>query len=87
MDGKLSIQCYLSSLDKCYKRFADKAKLKNSETVSLDSFDGLVFHSPYCKLVQKSLARLLLNDAVNLPESEVKSKYPELESLRYRDAS
>lgn len=82
VDGKLSIQCYLSSLDICYKRFSDKAKARNAETISLDSFDGIIFHSPYCKLVQKSLARLLLNDAIYLPEGEVKSKYPDLESIR-----
>lgn len=82
VDGKLSIQCYLSSLDKCYKRFSEKAKAKNSETISLESFDGILFHSPYCKLVQKSLARLLLNDAISLPEADVKSKYSDLESIR-----
>jgi len=83
VDGKLSIQCYLSSLDECYKRFSEKAKKKNAETISLQSFDGVIFHSPYCKLVQKSLARLLLNDVIYLPESDVLEKYPELESLRF----
>ncbi len=29
---------------------------------SLEDFGFMVFHSPYCKLVQKSLARLMLND-------------------------
>lgn len=82
VDGKLSIQCYLSSLDICYKRFSAKAKARHAETISLDSFDGIIFHSPYCKLVQKSLARLLLNDAISLPEGDVKAKYPELESIR-----
>ena len=28
----------------------------------LNDFDGLLFHSPYCKLVQKSVARLSLNE-------------------------
>jgi len=28
----------------------------------LNSFDAVLFHSPYCKLVQKSLARLAFND-------------------------
>ncbi|XP_015794575.1 hydroxymethylglutaryl-CoA synthase 1 [Tetranychus urticae] len=28
----------------------------------LQDFDGLLFHSPYCKLVQKSVARLSLNE-------------------------
>jgi len=82
VDGKLSIQCYLSSLDKCFQRYRTKAEKKNSEKITLDSFDGLVFHSPFCKLVQKSLARLVLNDVVAMTEDEVKVKYPGLESLR-----
>lgn len=83
VDGKLSIQCYLSSLDKCYQRLIEKSKKKYSEAITLESFDGIIFHSPYCKLVQKSLARLLLNDAIRLPETELKTKYPDLESVRY----
>jgi len=43
--------------------------------VQLNSFDAFLFHSPYCKLVQKSLARLLLNDFV-MASSEEKSKFP-----------
>jgi hydroxymethylglutaryl-CoA synthase len=82
VDGKLSIQCYLGALDKCYERYRQKAKARNGETVTLDAFDGLVFHSPYCKLVQKSLARLVLNDVLQLPAAEVTTKYPGLESLK-----
>ncbi|XP_002738314.1 hydroxymethylglutaryl-CoA synthase 1-like [Saccoglossus kowalevskii] len=67
VDGKLSIQCYLSALDKCYQRYATKAEtqmVKDKETgpFSLGHFDAMFFHSPYCKLVQKSFARLMLND-------------------------
>ncbi|XP_061657603.1 hydroxymethylglutaryl-CoA synthase, cytoplasmic isoform X2 [Syngnathoides biaculeatus] len=41
---------------------------ENSEKLfSLEDFGFLVFHSPYCKLVQKSLARLMLNDFLNHP--------------------
>ena len=72
VDGKLSIQCYLQSLDQCYNLYKHKAtQLSNnvqgdhkvsSTPVTLDSFDALLFHSPFCKLVQKSFARLYLND-------------------------
>jgi hypothetical protein len=43
--------------------------------VQLSSFNAFLFHSPYCKLVQKSLARLLLNDFV-MASPEEKSKFP-----------
>ena len=33
-------------------------------TFSLRNIDHMLFHTPYCKLVQKSLARLVLNDVV-----------------------
>ena len=105
VDGKLSVKCYLSSLDKCYSLYKQKysKKLNNNNIInknnkngicingsssssrlngggidtststttapagSLDDFDitkadAFVFHTPYCKLVQKSFARLLWND-------------------------
>jgi len=82
VDGQLSIKCYLSSLDKCYQRFRQKCLSKFSETISLNSFNGVIFHSPYCKLVQKSLARLFLNDVRQMTSDEISKAYPGLESLR-----
>lgn len=40
---------------------------------NLDDFGYMVFHSPYCKLVQKSLARLLLNDFLSHPNPDTES--------------
>jgi hydroxymethylglutaryl-CoA synthase len=84
VDGKLSIECYLSALDSCYKLFCSKSEkcLKNgseNQLIDLKYLDAVLFHTPYCKLVQKSLARLVLNDFVKLPEKERSLKYPELE--------
>lgn len=64
VDGPLSIKCYLSALDTCYQLYCQKYKNLNpeSETVGLESFDAMVFHTPFCKLVQKSVARIGLND-------------------------
>jgi hydroxymethylglutaryl-CoA synthase len=60
VDGRLSIQCYFHSLDKCYQLYRQKAEKlsgKHGKTVCLESFDAILFHTPFCKLVQKSLAR------------------------------
>ncbi|KAJ7988199.1 hypothetical protein DPEC_G00321130 [Dallia pectoralis] len=67
VDGKLSIQCYLSALDRCYSVYRNKIHAQwqregADRRFSLEDFGYMVFHSPYCKLVQKSLARLMLND-------------------------
>lgn len=64
VDGKLSIQCYLSALDKCYQHYADKATLADGIPFTMLAADFFVFHSPFTKLVAKSLARLRLNDLV-----------------------
>ena len=50
------------ALDKCYGLYKRKAFHQDGKKVDLSSFDALLFHSPYCKLVQKSLARLSFND-------------------------
>ena len=79
VDGKLSIQCYLSALDKCYQLYRQKAaNQKSGKNVTLSEFDAILFHSPFCKLVQKSFARLALNDFVNVPEDERSSRFPDL---------
>ena len=65
VDGKLSIQCYLTALDYCYQLYCKKAKkmkridVDSNDMVGIKSLDAMLFHSPYCKLVQKSLARLV----------------------------
>ncbi|KAK2586161.1 hypothetical protein KPH14_001428 [Odynerus spinipes] len=85
VDGKLSIQCYLNALDSCYQLYCQKVKRKRpDEIVTLDSFDAVLFHSPYCKLVQKSFARLAFVDFLNTSKQEVSEKYKELE--KFHDA-
>ncbi|KAJ1526810.1 hypothetical protein ONE63_008380 [Megalurothrips usitatus] len=82
VDGQLSIKCYLSALDKCYQRYCTKAEKElGVKHMSLDQLDAFLFHSPFCKLVRKSLARLVLNDFVRLPADEAVSKYPALEKF------
>ena len=82
MDGKLSIQCYLTALDKCYQRYTEKAGA--GETLcTLASGDYFVFHSPFTKLVQKSLARLKFIDFLQVPSADTAegATYAGMESL------
>lgn len=81
VDGQLSIQCYLSALDTCYQTYRKKVIDKYNCNVTLDNFDSFLFHSPYCKLVQKSLARLAFIDFLNTSKEEISKKYPELEKF------
>jgi len=87
VDGKLSINCYLNALDKCYNLYKKKFQKVNKKSeinnnvkgatlnggthqngssgeldFDLNKASAFVFHSPYCKLVRKSFARLLWND-------------------------
>ncbi|GLV43491.1 HMG Coenzyme A synthase [Carabus blaptoides fortunei] len=81
VDGKLSIQCYLQALDHCYQLYCKKSSKLNNISVNLDNIDAVLFHSPYCKLVQKSLARLLLNDFVRTPPENIPKSFPTLQSM------
>ncbi|XP_015181084.1 PREDICTED: hydroxymethylglutaryl-CoA synthase 1 [Polistes dominula] len=82
VDGKLSIQCYLHALDSCYQLYCKKVKSKKpDENVTLNNFDAMLFHSPYCKLVQKSFARLAFVDFLNTSKADVSEKYKELEQF------
>lgn len=88
VDGKLSIQCYLSALDRCYSVYRNKIHAQwqregSDKSFSLEDFGFLVFHSPYCKLVQKSLARLMLNDFLNHPSPNTETgPFTGLEAFR-----
>jgi len=62
VDGKLSVDCYLRAVDKCYERYGKAFEKKEGKTFSINSFDNIVYHAPYNKLVQKSLARMVYND-------------------------
>ncbi|XP_005112064.1 hydroxymethylglutaryl-CoA synthase 1 [Aplysia californica] len=84
VDGKLSIQCYLHALDMCYQRYTTKAVAAGIRpgNSTIDIGDGFLFHSPYCKLVQKSFARLLLNDFLRDPNPDFQGRYNGLEAFR-----
>lgn len=94
MDGKLSADCYLRAVDRCYAAYSEKFEkqvcyffyifnykhyifysfplcflfllvycyfyLQVGKKMAVDAIDYVVFHAPYNKLVQKSLARLVL---------------------------
>jgi hydroxymethylglutaryl-CoA synthase len=74
VDGHYSNLCYLRSLDECYERFKEVSGGKG-----LESYDYAMFHSPYNKLVQKSLARLVYNDAVQ--QGKVPTYVPNAQSV------
>ena len=70
VDGKLSVRCYFHALDQCYKRYTEKAKvLHHKMQFTLDDIDYAIFHTPFCKIVQKSLARLMFHDFLCNTES------------------
>lgn len=83
VDGKLSITCYLKAVDKCYALFKERLKrVSLKEKLDLNYFDGLLFHSPFCKLVQKSVARLLFNEFLADDSEEARETYKDCEKFR-----
>lgn len=75
VDGPLSIKCYLQALDTCYRLYRKKMAVKNPNHKGLFSLDAMLFHTPYCKLVQKSFARLAFNDYIMADENERADRY------------
>merc|ERR1711879_108710 len=69
VDGYFSISCYMKALHECYKSFTKKFNVGREEKFSvLKDVDYVVFHSPYCKIVQKAFAKLILFDAIQNKE-------------------
>ena len=67
VDGKLSAACYLRAVDNCYKRFIKKLEAREKSSFDMTKIDHFVFHTPYVKLVQKSIGRLMYMDFVRDP--------------------
>ena len=97
VDGQFSIKCYTEAVDNCYKAYnAREEHLHNNQAngtangtaaqlqTPLDRFDYICFHSPTCKLVSKSYARLLYNDYLTDPSNPLFKDVPsELRDIDY----
>jgi len=70
VDGKLSIECYLRALDKCYQNYIENYEKRTRQTFNLNQFDHVIFHSPYNRLVQKSFGRLYYNEYIRSPKEQ-----------------
>ncbi|NP_999545.1 hydroxymethylglutaryl-CoA synthase, mitochondrial precursor [Sus scrofa] len=87
VDGKLSIQCYLRALDRCYTLYRQKIEKQWKQAgierhFTLDDLQFMIFHTPFCKLVQKSLARLMFSDFLLADSDTQSSLYKGLEAFR-----
>lgn len=102
VDGHFSVNCYTQAVDACYKDYnARESSLQKATTnghinghsesentsTPLDRFDHMVFHSPTCKLVAKSYARMLYNDYVASPSHPAFESVPsEISNLSYEQS-
>eukprot|EP01133_Synstelium_polycarpum_P010579 gene10579-12308_t len=80
VDGKLSIECYIRSLDNCYRLYKTAQEARNSGQFSLANVDYAIFHSPYNRLVQKAFARLVYHDYTRTPCEAHRAAYEEYAS-------
>ena len=100
VDGHFSVTCYTEAVDACYNAYnAREASLQkdgitngvheasdNAKT-PLDRFEHVLFHSPTCKLVAKSYARMLYNDYRASPENPAFESVPQdLKDLSYKQS-
>lgn len=83
VDGALSQTVYTDALDNCYTGYRRKCAEKLGVEVSAELPAYLLFHCPYCKLVQKSVGRMLYNDFLNAEPGD--PAWAELEAFRSVD--
>ncbi len=62
VNGSVSQNCYLQALDDVYTRFIAKTKRVTGRAVTVADTDYFLVHSPYNKLTQKALARMVYRD-------------------------
>ena len=83
-------RCYLIAflfpLDTCYQRYKQEFNRRRADRLfTVEEADWYAFHSPFCKLVQKGFARLMLNDFVSrdFTESRTPSLWNGLDAYKY----
>jgi len=81
VDGKLSNECFLESIDECYQKFVQIRRSRLGVDTHIEDWDYFVFHSPYNKLVQKSMGRLMYNDFLIHQSKEQYSELQEFSKL------
>ena len=72
VDGHLSNDCYIRSVDKCFENYAkqwDQRMPEEEKGFNMTKFDHTIFHAPYAKLVQKSYGRMFVIDFLNNPDA------------------
>jgi hydroxymethylglutaryl-CoA synthase len=99
VDGHFSNRCYTEATDACYKAYNEREKKLKSQgegsngvnghaqdlETPLDRFDYMAFHTPNCKLVNKSYARLLYNDYLADPKNPIFAEVPaEIQGMDYK---
>jgi hydroxymethylglutaryl-CoA synthase len=62
VDGGLTVEAYTQALATCYTLLKSKYSSILKETLGVNSFDQIIFHSPYQKLIYKSFHQLLFMD-------------------------
>eukprot|EP01028_Stygiella_incarcerata_P008487 TRINITY_DN36_c0_g1_i2.p1 TRINITY_DN36_c0_g1~~TRINITY_DN36_c0_g1_i2.p1 ORF type:complete len:492 (+),score=132.27 TRINITY_DN36_c0_g1_i2:121-1476(+) len=67
VDGHHSVLCYYKAIDYCYAGVRQQLK-KKDVSLSLDTLEYACMHSPFNKLVAKSVGRLLFNEFAENPD-------------------
>lgn len=82
----LNNNCRNGNINNIKEKIEDETKrikLSSNTNFDINSASTFLFHSPYCKLVQKSFARLLWNDYLSLSlENTIENKSSSLEKFK-----
>jgi hydroxymethylglutaryl-CoA synthase len=65
VNGKYSQSCYLMAFDSCYRKYIERQKTRRNRVVGSKTADHMLFHSPYNKLVQKTVQRMFYLDSLS----------------------
>ena len=65
VNGKYSQSCYLMAFDSCYAKYIERQKARRDRVVGSKTADHMLFHSPYNKLVQKTVQRMFYLDSLS----------------------
>uniref|UniRef100_A0A0K0DWH4 Hydroxymethylglutaryl-CoA synthase n=1 Tax=Strongyloides stercoralis TaxID=6248 RepID=A0A0K0DWH4_STRER len=65
VNSKLSLDSYIKAAEECYNGYCKKFKKLYGRDICLNDFEAIMFHCPFTRMIQKTLAKLAYIDFIN----------------------
>lgn len=86
LNGAETIDCFVRAMDSCYRSYKNRVEKNSASSFSFENdVDYLCCHSPFYKMVKRSLGRLVYLDFINVDATDMHNRPLYKDVLKYRE--